>query len=294
MGQEMFLRKIPEDMRPWECNVNGVKYVYPAGTEQNVPAEVAALIDAYWEKQEVDYPETGISFNDLRDRPFGEDMEVLFDQRVEFTTDGAYVQNSALPISNGDFVKVTLDGVEYELTAEVAALSPTVVCFGNAGFFGGTFSEIPFGVATGSMDGEEALSVVAPYYKGATVPIKIERTKVKTIDPKFLPEMSSYCHVNIWYDENDGEYKSDKTYDDIKAAEEAKTPIVGTLTLHDGKVFTMIGCDGSLPTVNLVAFNLNSTPDIGVYHVSIDEKFTNVAFFSITATRVDSSVVYPK
>ena len=52
MSQEMFLRKIPEDMRPWECNVNGVKYVYPAGTEQNVPAEVAHLIDAWYVAQE--------------------------------------------------------------------------------------------------------------------------------------------------------------------------------------------------------------------------------------------------
>lgn len=294
MTQATFLRKIPEDMRPWECNVNGVKYVYPAGTEQNVPAEVAAIIDAYWEKQEVDYTETGISFNDLRDRPFGESTEVLFDQRVEFTTDGAYVQNSALPISDGDFVKVTLDGVEYELTAEVATLGPTVVCFGNAGFFGGTFGEIPFGVATGSMDGEETLAVIAPDYKGATVPIKIERTKVKTIDPKFLPETGAGFNVNVWYDSDALDYVSDKTYEQIKAAEEAKTPIVGTFTLHDGKVFTMIGCDSALPTVNLVAFNLNSTPDIGVYHVSIDENFTNVAFFSITATQGDASDVYPK
>ena len=219
-----------------------------------------------------------------------ESTEVLFDQRVEFDTDGVYVQNSALPISNGDFVKVTLDGVEYELTEEVAALSPTVVCFGNAGFFGGTFSEIPFGVATGSVDGEEALSVVAPYYKGATVPIKIERTKVKTIDPKFLPEMSSYCHVNIWYDENDGEYKSDKTYDDIKAAEAAKTPVIGTLTVPSGNVYTLIGCDLALPSAYLVAFNLYNMPNtLKVFYAWIysdNHVYVKASNFSGTVTDV--------
>lgn len=45
-------RKIPDNMNPWTCEVNGVKYVYEAGTEQNVPEEVAHIIDAYWKSIE--------------------------------------------------------------------------------------------------------------------------------------------------------------------------------------------------------------------------------------------------
>ncbi len=37
--------KIPDNMSPWEATINGLKYVYPAGTTQEVPDEVAALIE---------------------------------------------------------------------------------------------------------------------------------------------------------------------------------------------------------------------------------------------------------
>lgn len=37
---------IPTFMSPYKCTINGVTYVYPAGTEQTVPDEVAALIEA--------------------------------------------------------------------------------------------------------------------------------------------------------------------------------------------------------------------------------------------------------
>lgn len=185
MGQEMFLRKIPEDMRPWECNVNGVKYVYPAGTEQNVPAEVAALIDAYWEKQEVDYPETGISFNDLRDRPFGESTEVLFDQRVEIEAGEGNVFQYALPISAGDSVKVTWNGAEYECTAGTG--SNNLVFFGNPAIMGGEDNGIPFIMATGTFNGDGIFGIIAPDFIGQTVSVKVEGLVVKTIDPKFIP-----------------------------------------------------------------------------------------------------------
>ena len=42
---------IPNNMRPWRCIVNGVKYEYPGGTVQTVPDEVAALI-AEWERNQ--------------------------------------------------------------------------------------------------------------------------------------------------------------------------------------------------------------------------------------------------
>jgi len=189
MVQEMFLRKIPEDMQPWECNVNGVKYVYPAGTEQNVPAEVAALIDAYRENQEVDYPETGISFNDLQDKPFYETTEVLFDQTVEFNDYNSAQIPKLLPFAVGDSVRVTWNGVEYECTAfdASAATGQTgIVAVGNALAIGGADSGEPFAVATMPL---QAITVIGSINNSSTTAtVKIEHMVVKTIDPKFIPE----------------------------------------------------------------------------------------------------------
>lgn len=36
--------KIPDNARPWRCNINGVEYCYEAGSTQSVPEEVAQLI----------------------------------------------------------------------------------------------------------------------------------------------------------------------------------------------------------------------------------------------------------
>lgn len=56
MASENFLRVIPSVSDPWVAVINGKKYVYPAGTEQYVPAEVAVLIDAQNEHEKPKYP----------------------------------------------------------------------------------------------------------------------------------------------------------------------------------------------------------------------------------------------
>ena len=56
MASENFLRVIPSVSDPWVAVVNGKKYVYPAGTEQYVPAEVAVLIDAQERHEQPKYP----------------------------------------------------------------------------------------------------------------------------------------------------------------------------------------------------------------------------------------------
>ena len=38
--------KIPEDMSPWHCTVNGVSYTYPAGETLDVPEAVAEVIES--------------------------------------------------------------------------------------------------------------------------------------------------------------------------------------------------------------------------------------------------------
>lgn len=267
---EMYLRKIPEDMRPWECNVNGVKYVYPAGTEQNVPAEVAALIDAYWEKQEVDYPETGISFNDLRDRPFGESTEVLFDQRVEFTDLDGFIGAMGIPFSealeSGKHYEVTFNGSSYPCVAVVVTEEQTAL--GNLGIAGLEDTGEPFlflvnkVVSNGNVS-FEAMLVVINAVPSAT--IKIEKSVIHTIDPKF----GTAFRVNVWY--NGSAYVADKTCAEIREAERKKYPIVGTYTNKAGKVYTMIGCDGSsADLVRLAAFDVGSD-DLVVYSIYIIE-----------------------
>ena len=47
MSQVMRTVKIPECMNPFYVEVNGHKYSYPAGTTQEVPEEVAAVIEAH-------------------------------------------------------------------------------------------------------------------------------------------------------------------------------------------------------------------------------------------------------
>lgn len=195
MVQEMFLRKIPEDMRPWECNVNGVKYVYPAGTEQNVPAEVAALIDAYWEKQEVDYPETGISFNDLRDRPFGESTEVLFDQRVEFQDMGegmmGYYGEFTEEIAPGVYT-VTYNGAVYKCEAFATYDGGPADSIGNKMVFSGEDTGEPFFLNVGVDDGPIIMVSILCLDGSPSATIKIEKSVIHTIDPKFLPDGYPY------------------------------------------------------------------------------------------------------
>lgn len=42
---------IPTTENPWQCEINGIKYSYPAGTEQTVPDQVADLIGDIAEAQ---------------------------------------------------------------------------------------------------------------------------------------------------------------------------------------------------------------------------------------------------
>lgn len=49
--------KIPDNLHPWECEINGVKYgPYPAGSYQTVPDEVGSVIDAYNSSLPVENP----------------------------------------------------------------------------------------------------------------------------------------------------------------------------------------------------------------------------------------------
>ena len=56
MAIQQLVRVIPGGSDPWVAVINWRKYVYPAGTEHYVPAEVAVLIDAQIEHEQPKYP----------------------------------------------------------------------------------------------------------------------------------------------------------------------------------------------------------------------------------------------
>ena len=98
--------KIPTSMNPFVVHVNGEKYVYPAGTEQEVTDAVANVIDAYIKKenQQPDPTESpfSTSWNDLKDKPFGE--EKAFEPIVwDGNTEGLEVSESV----SGKLVRIS-------------------------------------------------------------------------------------------------------------------------------------------------------------------------------------------
>lgn len=174
-------KKIPDNMRPWSCEVNGVKYVYPAGTEQDVPEEVAAIIDAYWASKEKVFPNTAISFNELKDRPFGEDRVVVFEYAGELEyidgPYGIYLPEQEYPLSVGDKVYVTVNGVETSMTAWGDEWNPGICFLGKEGD--------PFRFATGNSPHDGRFTWLT--FTGPTVDVKIENVTIEKLDPKFLP-----------------------------------------------------------------------------------------------------------
>lgn len=126
----------------------------------------------------------------ILNRPFYESTDVLFDQGVEISDDELkkhWAMEQALPISSGDSVSVTFNGVKYELTAQPVPGFPDLVYFGNDATFGGPDNGIPFCVMTGSDGNGEFTAISAPDYAGQFVSVKVEALVVKTLDPKFIP-----------------------------------------------------------------------------------------------------------
>lgn len=214
-------KKIPDNMRPWSCEVNGVKYVYPAGTEQDVPEEVAAIIDAYWASKEKVFPNTAISFNELKDRPFYADTEVIFElSAANYMGDGAYLAMENWPMKAGDTVTVTWDGVRYECSC--LGFDGEVCYFGNLTFIGiPEGADLPF---AGMVVFAEGWSMIQDLEGTGEHTGKIEIVKeVKTIDPMFIPE--GLFIVRMLLDK--GVLTLDKTYQEIYTAYMAgKIPVV--------------------------------------------------------------------
>lgn len=108
---------------------------------------------------------------------------------------------------------------------------------------------------------------------------------VHKLDKKYLPDDigGGVFKVNVSYDATNSVWVCDKTYAEIKAAEEAKTPIVGTFTNKYEQVYTLIGCDSMEVCCRLVAFDVLSMPTI--YRITVyDGGDVDADALTLTAT----------
>ena len=122
---------------------------------------------------------------------------------------------------------------------------------------------------------------------GYTAGLTVDNQTIRPIPAEYLP-----CfNVNVAYDADSDVYVSDKTYEQIKAAEAQKKAIVGTFTHKDGMVFTLIGCDlGEAEQCKLIAFDLNTDAVLCYYLIKVfgsEETLTEVLKYKIAATFVE-------
>ena len=212
----MVKRIIPGNMSPWECEINDVKYVYPPGTEQMVPDEVAHVIDAWYASQEPKYPDpvqpegSGAQPDwnaaegepgHILNRPFYETTETIFNQTVElFEEEGGF---SAALLPFGKLLEqtkyiVTYNGVKYECDA----IDPGVgipCALGNLSAFGGSNTGEPFLILATDFDedGSSDLQVV-DYTANTSATVKIEKpTELRKLERKFAPEIPYFDLVSL-------------------------------------------------------------------------------------------------
>jgi hypothetical protein len=127
------------------------------------------------------------SWNDLKDRPFGETtVTVMEEQTVVFTDDGADKMLSY----GGTFIPgktytVIVNGVSYDtLCVDAGALGsePGLYALGNLGNFGLEDTGEPFAIMA-----QNGMANFLPFENGSYT-ISIIGIGIKPLDPKFLPE----------------------------------------------------------------------------------------------------------
>lgn len=212
----MVKRIIPGNMSPWECEINDVKYVYPPGTEQMVPDEVAHVIDAWYASQEPKYPEPesgggsgGGAQPDwnaaegepghILNRPIYEGTAVLLQNaEIAFTEFGEGAVAQEIGFELGGHYEVTWNGTAYSCTAVEFNLGGIpAVGVGDEGFAssGEPSGSHPFIIvdlpsAIAAETGFPAMAMALDGSSSAVVSISGEA--IHPIDKKFLPEGYPY------------------------------------------------------------------------------------------------------
>lgn len=229
---------IPSSSKPFVVDINGKKYTYQAGTEQEVPDEVAVIIEAYYEhhndKPEVtDPPFSGgaSSWNDLTDKPFGESENAVLLPPTQFAFDstfGLFAVVGYIDFVLGKTYTVKWNGVDYKTTAVAGTFNgENLVMLGNPAALGGTNNNLPFAVAClmGSIG-------AIPFDGSTAVNVGISGYALTKIEEKFLPDVSTTLCVTFTKIGNN-EYTTDTTADEIKKAFNAGQVIFARSKLSD-------------------------------------------------------------
>ena len=265
--------KIPDNMSPWKAIINGIEYVYPAGTTQEVPDDVAAFIERISKvepkKEPVlppfipsgggggSTPSGGVtSWNDLTDKPFYatvETVEVMSEQNVTCRSeeDDPCRYNIGWYPEAGKKYRVYFNGEEYICDVRegeyVTSDDGGYACWiGNASFRDGRLlpsedTGEPFLIDS------HADAIWWSKDLGETITIQVTEVKetVKTLDPKYLPSGGGggdVCSVMVtdvwaWDDEKEEDVQTvfcSKTYQELAKAWENRIPIIGCYTIAAG------------------------------------------------------------
>ena len=140
----------------------------------------------------------------ILNRPFYESTEVLFDQRVEFELLEGLMGITAPfpePLEPGKTYRVTYNDVAYDCVANIGP-SGELCYLGNASIMGLDDTGEPFVVLVVEEMGQ-VFGQIASINSDTSATIRIEKTVIHPIDPKFL------TGVLLYADESGYLYKSD-------------------------------------------------------------------------------------
>lgn len=246
--------KIPDNMRPWEATINGIKYVYPAGTTQEVPDEVAGLIERLSnlepEKEPIAPPFAGggmggADWNAAEGEPghvlnrthWVEENGVLLEETdavegTDPTFGKIWMIAKALILTVGETYTIIYNGVPYDCMCYPGDVLGS--SFAKGGFVMGNFS-----VVGGANTGEPFAMVISPSSQmimnldltGATsVRIGIMGEVYHKLDTNFLPVL-----VVKFVEREDGNLVSTShTYQQMKNAIMDGAPVVCIVKYSDG------------------------------------------------------------
>lgn len=127
-----------------------------------------------------------VKWAQLSDKPFGEEMGVIFNDTITFDENGGCGLKNEIPLTVGNTYKVIWNGTEYECVAQLDADGMGVTLLGDVDYSGA----FPFVIMTypKAMQAEAGIaSGVMGGYGATTATLSIEGKVIKTLDPKFLP-----------------------------------------------------------------------------------------------------------
>lgn len=276
--------KIPDNMRPWEATINGLKYVYPAGTTQEVPDEVAALIERISnvqpEKEPNMPPFAGGAQADMNaaegepghvlNRTHWVEYAELLPPTVAIETgeDNQYMIAPTIEgVTAGGTYTVNYNGTNYECVgADLSDLIPGAVGLGDTGFWetGEPTGTHPFSMAVLPADAAAEMGAgasILPLDGASSATVSISGEVVHKLDPKFLPDdIGGLFTVVIKatpYADSLNVFYCSASY------QAALAKVLEPNTLVQAKVFVYVNADDELPVMGQSFYYSGAGQDSG-------------------------------